>query len=135
LSRKLLRADTSIRNMKKYNKEYKSLLKESLSAAGDSPILLFTYPDTKTSFTGDLANELSYRFPDKVIIIAREKSGEMKCSLRTDTHNIPQALKKALTGLQGYGGGHEHAAGCVVKFDDFPEFLKRLEKEFNKEME
>ena len=59
------------------------------------------------SFTGDLSNELLSKFRDKVIIIAREKSGEMKASLRSpQSINIQPVIMKALEGLEGYGGGH-----------------------------
>jgi single-stranded DNA-specific DHH superfamily exonuclease len=108
------------------NKEYEQLLQEALSKAGDENVLLFLYPPSSMSFTGDLANELVYRFPDKVIIIGREKSGDVKLSLRSDKYHLPELIEKSLIGLQGTGGGHEHAAGAVVKAEDFPKFMENL---------
>jgi single-stranded DNA-specific DHH superfamily exonuclease len=108
------------------SREYDVLVKEAKAEAGDDPVLLFIYPPSRNSFTGDLANELVYSFPDKVIIIGREKNGEYKLSLRSDRHNLPSIIEKSLAGLEGFGGGHEHAAGAVVKSEDFPKFLENL---------
>ena len=40
-------------------------------------------------------------------------------------------LENALKGVEGYGGGHEHACGAVVKAEDFSQFVKNLEKEIS----
>jgi len=89
-------------------------------------LVLFTYRDDKTSFTSDLSNEAIYRFPDKIILIAREKNDEMKCSLRSAKAVLPPIIDKCLVGLEGYGGGHEHACGLNIKTRDFEEFVRRL---------
>ncbi|MEM4268100.1 MAG: DHH family phosphoesterase [Candidatus Woesearchaeota archaeon] len=110
----------------KVNNEYQELLNQASKKSNDRSILLYIYPQNRMSFTGDLANELAYMFPDKVIIIGREKSGEVKLSLRSERYNLPDVIENALYGLQGYGGGHEHAAGAVVKTEDFDSFVNRL---------
>ncbi len=110
----------------KINGMYDSLLKEALRMVDDSGFLIFTYSEDNMSFTGDLANELLYRYPEKMIVIAREKSGEMKCSLRSSAYVLPHMIDKAIAGFKGHGGGHEHAAGAVVKKEDFDEFINRL---------
>ena len=105
------------------------MLKKALKNIEDNKILLFTYSNIM-SFTGDLSNELLYRFPKKLIIVAREKSGEMKCSLRSSGHvSVSNILKKALVGLDGYGGGHEHACGACIKKEDFKRFVENIRKE------
>lgn len=112
----------------KYEKEYKELLSDALSRANDSKIILYEYPASRTSFTGELANELLFNYPEKVIIIARENNGEMKCSLRSgDNIIINTIIEKTLNDIDGYGGGHEHACGCVVKKEDFKAFLATFE--------
>ena len=85
-------------------------------------VVFFAYKDDKTSFTSDLGNEAIYRFPDKIILIAREKNDEMKCSLRSSKIILPPLVEKALAGLDGYGGGHENACGLNIKTADFWEF-------------
>lgn len=89
-------------------------------------LLVYTYTDDKMSFTGDLSNELVYLFPKKVIIIGRSKSGEMKCSLRSATVKVLPILKKALEGVEGYGGGHDLACGACIKKRDWDKFLKNF---------
>ncbi|MFH1072633.1 MAG: DHH family phosphoesterase [Nanoarchaeota archaeon] len=101
----------------------------------DENIILFTYKDNKMSFTSDMSNELLYRHPDKIIFLAREKAGEMKCSIRASHITIPPILKEALQGVSGYGGGHDHACGACIKKRDFQEFLKRFRELVEKPMQ
>ena len=111
---------------KKMDDMYQILLKEALKKKPDNGFLIFLYPDSKMSFTSELSNEMMYRFPDKVVIVGREKNGQVKMSIRTKHKVIPDALERALVGLEGYGGGHEHACGVNVDKEDFEEFVKRL---------
>ena len=113
---------------------YVSLKKSALAEEEKTkkePFLCFIYEENKISLTKDLSNELLYLFPKKVIILGRKKSGQVKCSLRTTTHALSDALAKALVGISGYGGGHEHACGCCIKEEDFPRFLDNLKKELD----
>lgn len=115
------------------NKDYEPLLNSALeNYKKEDPLLQFLYPDTKNSFTSDLSNELLYKHPDKVIIVGRKKDGEYRMSLRNaGRKKLNLILAKCLTGLQGYGGGHEHAVGCSVAVNDYDEFLNRLRKEIS----
>ena len=120
------------RRYEKIKKFYDLMLGKALKSKTAGNILLFTYGHDKLSLTKELANELLYRFPKKIILIGREKSGEMKCSLRSGEDIIlPPMLENALKGVEGYGGGHEHACGAVVKVDDFSQFVQNLEKEIS----
>ena len=112
------------------NKLYEPLLKDVLKTAEKTKdkLVVFIYKDDKTSFTSDLGNEMIYRHPDKIILIGREKNEEMKCSLRSSKIVLPPMIEKALIGLGGYGGGHEHACGLNVKTRDFDEFVKRFKE-------
>lgn len=110
------------------NKRYESLLKQTKKHVTRSKILLFPYSESQWSFTADLSNELSAKYPKKVIIIARKKDGKMKCSLRAKI-NIADALEKALVGIKGYGGGHPNACGAVIDENDWERFLKNFRNE------
>jgi len=115
--------------LKKYKnimQDYKPLLKEALSAKSKQGMIVFTYSEDKMSFTSDLANELAYRRPGKVILMGRRKGGEVKCSIRSEKHNLPQMIEKSLAGCTGYGGGHEHASGACVKEEDFERFIEQF---------
>lgn len=113
------------------NHAYEALKKRAEKAiVKDDPLIVFTYTDDTLSLTKDLANELLYQHNDKIIVLGREKSGELRCSLRSGPKTILAPLvQKALVGIQGYGGGHEHAVGCGIKKEDFPQFLDNIRRE------
>ncbi|MCK4669755.1 MAG: hypothetical protein KAT43_01020 [Nanoarchaeota archaeon] len=132
--RELLEGQTSrARYVKKHfdriEKAYDELLKDALKQKKRKKLFVYTYEESKISLTKDLADELAARFPNKFVIVGREKSGEVKMSLRYSQKPIPQILKKALAGLQGYGAGHANAGGSCVSIEDFDIFLKRIEEE------
>lgn len=112
------------------NKMFEPLLMDALKAAEktDGGLVIYRYRDDKTSFTSDLSNEIIYRHPDKIVLVAREKNDEMKCSLRSARIILPPIIEKALAGLDGYGGGHEHACGLNIKTKDFNEFIRRFKE-------
>jgi len=130
----LLNAETShariiLKKYEKINKEYQSLFAKvlkNIKKQRERPLFLFTYSNAKYSITKELANELIYLFPDKVIIIGREKNSEISLSLRARKLNLRKAVPYALKGLWGYGGGHECAAGATIKKQDLKLFIQRL---------
>ncbi len=105
--------------------KYDELLKTAIKNKTKDKILLFTYTDANMSFTKEMSNELLHRFPSKIIILGRVKSGEYKLSLRAKKP-IRDQLKKALEGVNGYGGGHEMACGTCIKEEDFERFLEQF---------
>lgn len=116
------------KRFEKINQKYEPLIEEAKKKAGRGKLLLFYYTEQQWSFTSDLANELINLHPQKVVIIARKKSGEMKCSLRGKTP-IADVLEKALVGINGYGGGHPNACGAVIKEEDWERFLENFKRE------
>ena len=116
------------KRFEKIDKDYNKILELAKKDAGRGKLFLFNYQDDKLSFTSELANELTSLYPDKVILISRKKSGEMKCSLRCQKP-IADALAKALVGISGYGGGHPNACGAVIKEEDWEKFLEQFRKE------
>jgi len=117
------------KRFEKINKEYEELVRDAVKCAGKDKLLIYTYSESKMSFTGDLSNELIYRYPDKIIIVGREKSGEVRMSLRSTKHKLPGIIEKALIGVEGYGGGHEYAVGANVKKDDFKRFVESIREQ------
>ncbi len=115
---------------KRVQEAYKDLLSKAIKQKSEGKILLFQYSEDSMSLTKDIANELLHKFPDKIIIIARENEGNMKMSLRSKGNVIlPPILEKALTGVEGYGGGHEYACGASVKKEDFKRFIEAIWKQ------
>ena len=119
------------KKFEKLNKEYERILDDAVkNHIAYKKIFLYTYTIRDTSYTGVLANELIYKFPNKIIIIAREKNDMMKISIRSDYKGkiiLPGLIKKALEGLKGYAGGHDHACGGNINKEDFKEFIDKLE--------
>ncbi|VVB81111.1 DHHA1 domain protein [uncultured archaeon] len=117
---------------KKYqevNKEYEQMLSNALKHDSDDKLFVYTYADDKLSLTKDLSNELLYKL-NKIIIVGRERAGEVRCSLRAPGKiNLAKALERALIGVEGYGGGHEQACGAAIKKENFKQFLENLRKE------
>ncbi len=113
----------------KINQKYLPLLEKAKKIKPKGKIILFNYSEQSWSFTSELAGELLYLNPDKVVIIARKKSGEMKCSFRSKKLPISLVLEKALIGIDGYGGGHEFACGGNIKEHDWQQFLTNFERE------
>ena len=112
------------------NEVYEPLLKDALATIEKSKekLAVYAYNDDKSAFTSDISNEAIYRFPGKIALIAREKNDEMKCSMRSSKANLIPVIEKALIGLNGFGGGHEHACGLNIKKHDFEEFVRRVGK-------
>ena len=117
-----------LKHATKAKREYDLLLAQARKNAGRSKFFLFTYSADQTSYTKELSNELLYLYPKKIIMIGRVKSGEYKLSLRSSDKEIPPALEKAFEGVEGYGGGHEHACGACVKEEDWDTFLEQFKK-------
>ncbi len=117
------------------NKKYEPLLREVLKTieASKEKLAIFKYNEDSTSFTSDLSNEAIFRNPDKIILIGRRRGDEMKCSLRSSKIILPVLVENALSGLEGYGGGHEHACGLNIKTHNFDEFVGRLRELIGKE--
>lgn len=105
------------------NTYYEELLERAKPS--ESELLVFTYTG-KYSFTSELSNELLFRHPDKVIVVAREKDGSMRSSLRSSKYNIRDMLQSTFTKIDGKGGGHENACGASIPIDQWDEFLSLL---------
>lgn len=117
---------------KEINTEYEKLLNEAKEAADNGPdkkFIIFTYK-SKQSFSGDLSNELLFRYPDRIIVVGRERPENIMLSFRARNTPVLKPLLAALKGIDGYGGGHENACGGCVKKEQFEKFVKRFKEQF-----
>ena len=113
-------------------KEYEKTIQDAMKCySNHDPLLIYTYPDKKISFTSETSNELLYKYPEKIIIVGREKGDELKISFRSSKHNILEKVQNSIKNLHARFGGHEHACGGVINIQDFDEFIKNLRKELN----
>lgn len=120
---------------KRINAEYQRLLADAKAvgdgtdSSSDSNFLIFTYKGMQ-SLSGDLANELLFLYPNRIIVVGREKSEYVMLSFRARNVPVLPALQKALRGIDGYGGGHEQACGGSVNKNDFERFIEQFKREF-----
>lgn len=117
------------RRFQKVDQKYQEILKGAKKVRSEEKVLLFTYTEKEWSFTAELAGELLYLHPNKIVMVTRKKSGEMKGSVRSKTMPIDKVLEKALLGIKGYGGGHEMACGINIKEEDWEKFLENFKRE------
>jgi oligoribonuclease NrnB/cAMP/cGMP phosphodiesterase (DHH superfamily) len=90
------------------------------------------------SYAGDLsisqytANELSYRHPDKAVIVVFSKGNKSNVSLRWNK-DIRIATINAVKDIEGAtGGGHEHSAGAKIPTDKLNEFKENITREIER---
>ncbi|MBW3020964.1 DHH family phosphoesterase [Candidatus Woesearchaeota archaeon] len=114
---------------KTLSKSYDDLLKSAESKIGKDKFLIFKYK-TNTSITSQLSNELLYKYPNKIILVLRDQNGYYKGSLRSGKDiDVRSALEKALSGVEGHGGGHKNACGLGIKKECWETFIDALRKE------
>jgi len=118
----------------KLNKEYEFLRARAFKAhKKDDKFFIFKYAEDQTSFTKDLSDDMMYHHQDKIIVLARERSEHLVMSIRTSNKGpvIKPAFEKALLGIEGSGGGHDHACGAKIAKKDFKQFIKVLREELS----
>ena len=110
---------------KQINIKYKNLLRKAESEKSEGKILFFKYGGD-LSISSDLSNELSYKFPNKLIVVVYVSGIKANISMRGK--NSREIILKAIDGLQdATGGGHEDAVGAKIRVEDLDEFRERLE--------
>lgn len=114
------------RRYEKIKESYDELLKKAKEAVRKEKLYIYVYKSEKFSFSSDLANEMLHDYSTKIILIGRDKSGEIKYSIRASQLNLKPILAEALKGVSGFGGGHEHAGGAVIKKESNEKFLTQF---------
>ena len=112
----------------KINKGYDELLEKALDEIKDEKVIVFIYSAKKTTFTGDLGNELLYKFPDRLIIIGRVKEDRVMFSLRSGKYKVSPLVKKAVSKVEGHGGGHLYSCGANIAKEDYVKFIEEIKK-------
>lgn len=107
--------------------KYQKLLEKAMAIGKKSDKILFFKFSGDLSISGYLANELSYRFPDKIIVVAYVT--KIKASIGMRGENVRGLLLEAIKDIEdATGGGHPNAVGAKVKIADLDKFKENLEK-------
>jgi single-stranded DNA-specific DHH superfamily exonuclease len=113
--------------LKRYNEinsKYQELMERARKQTNNK-LIYFSYSGG-FSISSNLANQLKYEFPEKVIIVAYINQDIANLSLRGD--NVLELTLKSIKDIEGAtGGGHRDATGAKVNIDDLPKFKKIAE--------
>jgi single-stranded DNA-specific DHH superfamily exonuclease len=111
---------------KQIYKKYEKLLEKAKKLVNEDKVLFFQYAGD-LSISADLSNELSYLFPDKIIVVVYIQGVKGNVSARGK--NVRDIILKAIEGLEGAtGGGHKNAVGAQVRVEDLEKFRENIEK-------
>jgi len=114
-----------LRRFIQINLRYEELMKKA-RLLKDGKVLFFQYGGS-LSLSANLANQLIYEFPDKIIVVAYIKGDVANISLR-GKGDILKLTLKSIEEIEGAtGGGHEHATGAKVSVSDLPKFREKIE--------
>ncbi len=112
---------------KQVESTYQKFLKKAISIGKKQGKMVFFQYGGDLSISGDLANELSYSFPDKLIVVAYLKGIKTNISIRGKKSR--DLLLEAIKDLEEVsGGGHEEAVGGQIRSEDIEKFRENLEK-------
>ena len=106
------------------NKKYQKLIEKAKKFVSGKNLVYFQYGGD-LSLSAELANELSYLHPEKIIVGAYIKGAKANISIRGK--NVRELTEKAISGLNATGGGHEDATGAKVNLEDLTRFKERIE--------
>ena len=117
------------RETDKQKKEYENVVKKVLEQKPTKDKLFLVYlPPANNPFTSIISNLMIYKYPKKVIIIARQTEEKVIMSIRSTKTKIPKILNESMEGLDGFGGGHDLACGAGIRKEHFEEFLERFKE-------
>jgi single-stranded DNA-specific DHH superfamily exonuclease len=111
---------------KQISKKSEKFIKKAKLLSDKGKILFFQYSG-ELSISADLSNELTYLFPEKIIVVIYATGIKANISVRGE--KIKNLVLQSLTGLEGAtGGGHENAVGAQVKIVDLEKFKENMKK-------
>jgi len=111
---------------KQIYRKYQKLLEKAKAVADSGRVLFFQYAGD-LSISADLSNELSYSFPDKIVVVVYIQGVKGNVSARGK--KVREIILKAIKGLErATGGGHENAVGAQVRVEDLEKFRENIEK-------
>jgi len=115
-----------LRRYEQINTKYKDLIKRARENVGNK-LLYFQYGGD-FSLSSNIANQLSYDFEDRVIVVVYLKGDVANISIRGKNKAL-KITQEAIKDIEGaMGGGHENATGAKVSVSDLPKFKEKVEE-------
>ena len=116
-----------LRRYMELNTKYQAILKKARDQFQEK-MIFFRYSGD-VSLSSNLANQISYEFPNKVIVVAYVNSSFANLSIRGNLVDVREMTLKAVEQLEGArGGGNKHATGARVNTDDLDKFKAIFEE-------
>lgn len=112
---------------KEVKNKYDSLI-EKADKCVEGNLLFFSYAGD-LSISGDLSNELCFKYPKLTVVVAYKNGGITNVSMRGK--NVNGILGRVLKKVEGAGGGHEDAVGLRIKTEDTDKLKQALIEEVN----
>jgi len=112
------------------NSKYQVLINKARSQV-EEKLVYFQYSGV-FSLSAHVANQLSYEYPDRVIVVVYLSGDVANISLRGPC-DVRELTLKAIEGIDGAsGGGHTNATGAKMNVSDLPMFKERIEELINR---
>jgi len=110
------------------NSRYQELM-EKARFNTHQKLLYFQYGGS-LSLSANLANQLIYEFPDKLVVVAYINGDIANISIRArEGRDIRKLTLEAISGIEGAtGGGHASATGAKLVVSDLPKFMEKIEE-------
>ncbi|MEK6859572.1 MAG: DHH family phosphoesterase [Nanoarchaeota archaeon] len=103
------------------------LLMEKARELAEKKLIYFQYGGN-LSLSANLANQLIYEYPDKIIVVVYISGDVANISLR-GKNNIRKLTLEAIKGIESAtGGGHEKATGAKMSVSDLPKFKENIDR-------
>lgn len=104
--------------------KFKKLISRAKEEFDGGPILFFRYSGA-TSMSADIANKLSYLFPEKIVVVTFTRGSRTNLSIRGK--GVREIVAKAIVDISmATSGGHEDAVGAQMDEKDLDIFEKNL---------
>jgi oligoribonuclease NrnB/cAMP/cGMP phosphodiesterase (DHH superfamily) len=115
--------------LKRYNEingSYQKLMERARKESKKN-LIYFQYGGN-FSLSANLANQLIYEFPNKLVVVVYIKGDVANISIR-GKGNIRKLTIDSISGIDGAtGGGHENATGAKMSVSDLPKFKEKIER-------
>lgn len=110
------------------NKKYTKLIERAKLISEKNGKLLFFQYGGDLSLSADIANELCFTYPDKIVVVAYIRGEKANLSLRGKQDMI-KLTQKAIEDIEGAtGGGHVNATGAQMPVEFLTVFKENLLK-------
>ena len=102
----------------------KKLIEKAKESVDDTNVLFFKYSG-ETSMSADIANKLSYLYPDKYLIVAFIKGARVNLSIRGK--KVRDIASEAIKEFPlATSGGHEDAVGAQLNLEELEKFVENF---------